>query len=200
VLLYSNANSSTAFKILNDYLRSEKLVKSKIVEHLSKLQIAEDFVIEQGNGAYQINLLKQNSWVPLAEMGFGISKIFFFLLTLSAYKLVFIEEPESNLHPDLQSKLADILQSFSGSNTKFIIETHSEYLIRKLQYLVAINKIKKEDVLIHYFPSASNRQQSTQIKTIRIKRDGGIDGDFGAGFFDEAANIIKDLFNLTYYN
>lgn len=200
VLLYSNANSSTAFKILNDYLRSEKLVKSKIVEHLSKIQIAEDFVIEQGNGAYQINLLKQNSWVPLAEMGFGISKIFFFLLTLSTYKLVFIEEPESNLHPDLQSKLADILQSFSSSNTKFIIETHSEYLIRKFQYMVATNNLSKDDIIIHYFNPEGDKNKTQPVKSIRINRDGSLDGEFGRGFYDEASNIIRDLFNLTVYN
>ena len=36
-------------------------------------------------------------------------------------------------------------------NIQFFIETHSEYLIRKLQYLTAKKEIKPEDSVIYYF-------------------------------------------------
>ena len=51
-------------------------------------------------------------------------------------KLIIVEEPEVFLHPDWQSKLADFFvycMNYNKKNDiKFIIETHSEYLIRKL--------------------------------------------------------------------
>ncbi len=52
--------------------------------------------------------------------------------------MVLLEEPESNLHPNLQSKLADFLIDASDRfGIKWVIETHSEYFIRKLQYWTA---------------------------------------------------------------
>lgn len=201
-LVYTDTGSKTSYGIINDYIsKFERYNHTQTINsQLRRLGIADCFKIEPANGAYTINLLKEKRWVPLAEMGFGISKIFFCLLALDAYDMVFLEEPESNMHPDLQAKLADILIAFSNKSKKIIIETHSEYLIRKLQYLVATNEIDKENVLIHYFSFNSKNKKGNRVKKIKIKRDGGLDGQFGPGFYDEAANIIRDLFSLTSYN
>ncbi|WP_158550062.1 DUF3696 domain-containing protein [Runella aurantiaca] len=79
---------------------------------------------------------------PLVEQGLGISQLVALLLTIITKednKKVFIfEEPEANLHPKFQSQLADMfIDAAKTFNIQFIIETHSEYLIRKLQYLIA---------------------------------------------------------------
>lgn len=200
VMLYSNSGSYTAFRIINDYLKSDSWKTNEISTFLRRFNIADDFKIDQTNGVYSISLLKGDNWVSLSELGFGISKIFFCLLALDTYQMVFLEEPESNLHPDYQSKLADIIQSFAKEQRRLVIETHSEYFIRKLQYLVATNKLNKDDVIIYYFNSITDKNKNKPVKAIGIKRDGSLDGEFGKGFFDEASNIIRDLFNLTVYN
>ena len=47
--------------------------------------------------------------------------------------VIIIEEPESNLHPNLQSLLADLfIDAASKFKIQFILETHSEYLVRKI--------------------------------------------------------------------
>jgi predicted ATPase len=83
------------------------------------------------------------------DLGFGIMQLFAILLHISFHKycdVLVIEEPESHLHPDLQSKFANFLVDVNKKfKIKFIIETHSEYLIRKLQYLTAKKKIKPND-------------------------------------------------------
>lgn len=49
-----------------------------------------------------------------------------------------IEEPETHLHPKYQSMLAEMfLDAYITYNIQFVIETHSEYLIRKFQTFVA---------------------------------------------------------------
>ena len=49
-----------------------------------------------------------------------------------------IEEPETHLHPKYQSMLAEMfLDAYTTYNIQFVIETHSEYLIRKFQTFVA---------------------------------------------------------------
>lgn len=112
--------------------------------------------------------------------------------------LIVIEEPESNLHPANQSRLADIIVKAAKTyGIQFIIETHSEYLIRKLQYLTAKGEIKPEDTQLYYFfhpdkvPEGEN-----QVKKINIEKDGRLSAPFGYGFFDESAHLMIELMNI----
>lgn len=112
--------------------------------------------------------------------------------------LLILEEPETNLHPKFQSLLADFL--IEAANTfkiQFIIETHSEYLIRKLQYLTAKKMIKPDDSIIYYFYDPNNIPTGEeQVRRIEIREDGSLSADFGTGFFDIADNIAISIFNL----
>jgi len=108
-------------------------------------------------------------------------------------KFIMIEEPEANLHPNFQSKIADlIIDSAWKFNNQFLIETHSEYLVRKLQYWVAKGKILPEVVQIYYF--TQDEKKGTQIKSINILKDGSLSGEFGDGFYDEADRISLELY------
>ena len=118
---------------------------------------------------------------------------------------VFLEEPESNLHPNLQSKLAELIISCTQWNRnsqamvkpKFIIETHSEYFIRKLQYLVGTEKIDNSKISLHYFEmNRKGKNKGVKVNSIKIKPDGVLSQPFCSGFLDEADNIAMSLFSL----
>lgn len=118
-------------------------------------------------------------------------------------KFILIEEPEAFLHPDWQSKLADFFAyCIKKFNVQFFIETHSEYLIRRLQYLTAVKdedkKIKPEDTIIFYFNNLDDKVEkgTEQVKEIKILEDGSLTDDFGPGFFDEATNLKFELLRL----
>jgi predicted ATPase len=115
------------------------------------------------------------------------------------YHVVLLEEPETNLHPNFQSKLADFLLDASKRfNIQFIIETHSEYLIRRLQYLVATKETYPKDIALYYFNDPENIPQGEeQVKKIEFLENGNLSDNFGLGFFDEADNLAIDLFNLN---
>ena len=71
--------------------------------------------------------------------------------------MLLIEEPETNLHPKWQSLLAEMfVEANKKFNIQFMIETHSEYLIRKFQTLVADNKINGEHIKIFYLRNPKN--------------------------------------------
>jgi predicted ATPase len=114
-------------------------------------------------------------------------------------RLLLLEEPETNLHPKLQSLLADFLVDVAKEfHITLLVETHSEYLIRKLQYLTAKKEITPADTAIYYFYDPENVPAGKkQVERIRIETDGSLDKDFGTGFFDEADNLAIDLFNIT---
>ena len=107
-----------------------------------------------------------------------------------------MEEPEIHLHPKYQSMLADMfVEAYQKYNIHFIIETHSEYLIRKLQVLVAEKKLKAEDVSLNYVEK--NEEGVSHNRQIKIKDDGRLDGSFGEGFYDEAGGLSRQLFMLN---
>lgn len=150
---------------------------------------------------------QNNTFLDLIDIGAGTTNITKIVLFLSQFfcadlfnyenKTVIIEEPETNLHPALQSKLADLfLDATITFNIQFIIETHSEYLIRRLQFLTAKKEIKPEDTIIHYlFHPESEHTQKTgeQLHTIRIQEDGRLDKEFGTGFFDESTKLMMSI-------
>lgn len=110
---------------------------------------------------------------------------------------VIIEEPELNLHPALQSKLADLfLDVHLRFKTDFLIETHSEYILRRSQVIVAENEYEvapnENPFYVYYFPKDPNQQP------YRLEYDttGRFKQNFGDGFFDEATNSTMKLLKL----
>ena len=109
-----------------------------------------------------------------------------------------IEEPEVHLHPKFQSKLAELFaDAYKKYNINFIIETHSEYLIRKLQTLVANKVVDNNDTSILYVYGQNDRPNyEPPVKRIYVKEDGMLDGHFGEGFFDEADSLSLELLSI----
>jgi|GEM_PF-5481118 len=170
---------------------------------------------------YECKIAQNGAWIPLSDLGVGANHLFIFLLkmailfsknipeeedapnddesaentiTMSEIKermFVILEEPEQNLHPDFQSKLADLLlYIYEKRRIKFIVETHSEYLIRRSQVLVA--KIAKEDAKknpfkVNYIP------ENGMPYDMEYRADGRFNQGFGKGFFDESKRQIIEL-------
>ncbi len=107
-------------------------------------------------------------------------------------KTIAIEEPEIHLHPKYQSLLAEMfVEAYNEYGINFIIETHSEYLVRKLQTLVAKKDIDKEQVSLIYVESVASSEK--KVRRIEINDDGCLKEAFGEGFFDEADNLAMNL-------
>lgn len=181
-----------------------------IQDWMNKFGIGADFEIISIDGeAYRVKIKDEDGYaVNLADKGMGSIQVMILLLRLAtilrtykpkgiAYYLypnrmlprIIIEEPEQNLHPKMQSLLADLFFKLSKEyNCRFLIETHSEYLIRKTQVLVGKEKYKDETDLnennpfkVYYFPS-DGPDRYEMLYTL----SGRFSNKFGEGFFDEA--------------
>ena len=109
-----------------------------------------------------------------------------------------LEEPENHLHPSLQSMLADMIQdAYSNYGVQFFVESHSEYLIRKMQLLVAKKKISSDSISLLYVNPISRPSYLSMLSDIGIGEDGILKHEFGSGFFDESIRLTKELFKST---
>lgn len=113
-----------------------------------------------------------------------------------APRTVAIEEPEIHLHPKFQSLLAEMLyEAYCKYNIQFIVETHSEYLLRKVQTLISLKHISPEDISMIYVEDESTVANGVEkVRKIPVKADGRLADSFGPGFYDEADNLSLELF------
>ncbi len=77
--------------------------------------------------------LPDRQTIPIEQMGEGVPNIVGLLadLALSEGKLILIEEPENDLHPQALKALLDLIIESSKSN-QFVISTHSNIVVRHL--------------------------------------------------------------------
>ena len=159
-------------------------------------------------------LEKNGKKMLLADEGYGITQLISILLQIELVikihrkydemndkfynmpHVICIEEPEVHLHPQYQSWLAEMfVEAYQNHDTHFIIETHSEYLIRKLQVLVADkdNALTPNDVSLNYVEKEDGISTNRKIE---ILEDGRLSEPFGPGFFDEATDLSMRLLKM----
>ena len=192
--------------IVHDFIKGEYLDSSKAQEFLKEsISILEldidDFSIRKSEDVISfLNFETEGHELMAGEVGFGLSQLVPILLKiiLAGDGSLIVEEPEANLHPNLQSKLADIfVLAHKTFGTQFILETHSEYMIRRFQYLIANKEFGRDDLIIHYFNSDKAVEKGEdKIKHIKVTQWGGLSDTFGPGFFDESTRLQFDLLQL----
>lgn len=196
----------------NNLLLSNKK-RRFINKWLQKFNLGEQLEIKQPEDDLQLIYIVQNEVLfRLKDIGEGSQKVVNILLGMithgksdldSSERPLFnglssflIHEPEESLHPHLQSLLGDLLvDMYQEYNVKFIVETHSEYLIRKLQVLASENTIDGNDMVVNYFRNNEETEEgSEKVYPIHFKSDGRLDQEFGPGFYDENAQMMKRHF------
>ncbi|MFD1315225.1 DUF3696 domain-containing protein [Namhaeicola litoreus] len=208
----SNRSDNEIDLIIRDYaISGESFDKNFIQDCFSIIKLNGELKIERYEGEISLIYIKQGDrLVNLADVGFGYSQIVPIIIQIynlhnkygidkSSPISLIIEEPEANLHPNLQSKLADVLVlAYKTYGIHFILETHSEYLIRKLQYLTANKEITTEDINIYYFNEDEYvNEKEKKVKKININTFGGLTDSFGPGFYDEATKLQFELLRIN---
>lgn len=171
-----------------------------ITKWMKELKIGLDFQIDAISGeAYTMEITNmQGSKMPLADMGMGSIQMMILLLKLATIlnkkqgrdTIIIVEEPEQNLHPLLQSRLAELFASVNREyGFRFVIETHSEYIIRKSQAMIASGEVEfeKNPFKVFFFPEKGEPYDMVYQENGRFKET------FDSGFFDEAAKWTSEI-------
>ena len=90
----------------------------------------QKWVFKQGNIEFDISLTSEGT-KKIAILDTLLGNHF-----LSKESVVFIDEPEAGLHPNMVVELLDIINILANAGMQFFIATHSYFVIKKL-YLIA---------------------------------------------------------------
>jgi predicted ATPase len=176
--------------------RDSSTVK-KVNQYMQKLNIPyEVYVVKldaDGAGilgdiiALQLVDLRSNVVLSLEDVGFGISQVLPILvqLAISESDMVLIEQPELHLHPALQAHFGDLLIDgiTPDSKNQFIIETHSEHLLLRLQRRIREGILSSEDIRIYYIDA--NKELGSYVQLIEMDDQGEFITAWPNGFFPE---------------
>ena len=146
---------------------------------------------------YEVEILEKDQWSQFDDRGHLVEPG----QEHKKDSFIAIEEPEIHLHPKQQSLLADMMcEAYEKYTIYSIVETHSEYLVRRLQVLVAQEKFSANNISLCYVYSSSEarddddyKSEKGQIKTIEIGEDGKLKDKFGPGFYDVSSSLINTV-------
>lgn len=117
-----------------------------IADWLLQMGMIESFRVEEiakGRKDYEVRVRRTASSpeVLITDVGVGVSQILPVLVQCyyaQPHETVIFEQPEIHLHPRVQAEMADvIIDAMLTGNVQFIIESHSEHFLRRLQRRVA---------------------------------------------------------------
>ena len=133
--------------------------------------------------------IRTETVVTPVDVGYGISQILPVIVegVAGRSRIICVDQPEVHLHPKLQAEIADLM--IESRSKQWIVETHSELLVRRILRRIAEKKIKPSDVSVLYVdpPSASNSERGSEIKVLEIEESGRFSSStpWPQGFFED---------------
>lgn len=127
------------------------------------------------------------------DIGIGISQVVPVIVTALDGKgrLLAIEQPELHLHPRIQAEIADLfIEACQKKHHRFLIETHSEHCILRLQRRIRETadakhadgrELMSDDVVIYHVSSEEGR---TGVSRIDLDRNGEFVQPWPDDFFE----------------
>jgi len=158
--------------------------------------IAKDVRVERvGTGVVTIQLKDPRLEIEssLADIGFGASQVLPVIvqgLCAADDALLLVEQPEIHLHPDAQAELGDFFIETSGEGKRWLIETHSEHLLLRVQRRIAEDKLRPQDVAVYYVERKRGESHVRRIELDEYGRMPEWPRDFFAADFEDVERRV----------
>lgn len=188
----------------NGEYTAEILYDKELKKHINYwLKEIAGYELSEDNGNDKVKSINLNDEkthiqkINLLDLGSGIAQVL--PIITQAFKsennTILVEEPEIHLHPKAQATLGEMFAvAAKERNNTFVIETHSENLLLRLERLIRLGKLSKDDVSVIYVDKDINGSKCIPLK---LDDDGDIVNinEVPDGFFEEGFNELFDVGN-----
>ena len=141
---------------------------------------------KQMSDPFQLQVkVRSGPYANIVDVGYGISQSLPILVDIMAAndrqsrlrkheRTFLLQQPEVHLHPRGQAQLASLfIKAFKKRGNRFLIETHSDYIVDRVRISVRQGLLKPDDVSILYFESNGN---AVNIHNMGLDDDGNLGG------------------------
>lgn len=181
-----NKDFTETIKLLNAFGKKSGLFDRIGPRQLGK-SITDPFQICVSNSGPQTNI---------SNVGYGVNQslpiIAHIFFKIQRNEQLVIQQPEVHLHPRAQAELGTLFSSFNKSlGAKFLIETHSDYLIDRIRMCARDGLINHADVKIYHF---TKKKASTSFDKLSIDQYGNIidpPKSYRSFFLKEQLNLLS---------
>ena len=172
-------------------------IDEQIPKWLQRLELIDSYdlhPISDRSRDYEflVKKYKDGPEVRLTDVGFGVSQVLPVLILCyyaSKGSILILEQPEAHLHPKVQTELADVLiDAVTNRNIQIILESHSEYLLSRLQRRIAEGQISSDDTTLYF---CQINDGTSEIEQLDVDEYGNIRNWPQDFFGDVTGELIK---------
>ncbi|WP_167605804.1 AAA family ATPase [Maribellus sediminis] len=184
---------------LIELFRERTDIKRKVNSWMKKFNINVD-IDQLEEVIHKIRVHHSGLSLDITDVGFGISQVM--PIIAQSYlarnnSITLIEQPEIHLHPKMQAELADLfIDTCKDDNItrNFIIETHSEYLLKRLRRRISDGSIDASDVAIYFIHPKNDSRNHAIIENVEISDTGEFEwpSDFYADDLKDTIEFLKN--------
>jgi predicted ATPase len=157
-------------------------------------------ILRYGKGEtapFELDVVLDSDPLGINNVGYGVSQslpIFVELFARSELSWFAIQQPEVHLHPKAQAAIGELIYEMCVNESKrFVIETHSDYLIDRFRRMKKNGGKREPDAQIVYFERKDGKNIAYPMD---IAQDGTLPSDQPEGyrkFFVNEALAVLDL-------
>ena len=157
--------------------------RERLVEALTAFGVSSSLFEELGvkrlgkrpSDPFQILVTMAGPPANLPDVGYGVSQALPVIVqSILAEKrtMLLLQQPEVHLHPRGQAALGSFFSTLVAKDKKrFVIETHSDYLLDRIRIEVASGRLRADDVLLLFFEKSG---METHVHPIRLDAHGNV--------------------------
>ncbi len=170
-------------------------LSATVARSLKEMGVIDSFRVERINKnrkefEVRVQRTPRSAEVLITDVGVGVSQMLPVLVQCYYARrgaTVIFEQPEIHLHPRVQADLADVFVDASLNGTvQFIIESHSEHFLRRLQRRVAEEQIGKDHVAFYVCDASEGSSRITELQVDEVGAISNWPKDF---FGDEMGDL-----------
>lgn len=146
---------------LNEFGENSEMFKDIKIKKLGS-KMGDPFELQVKIAKYHINIM---------NVGYGVSQVLPILVRMineietGIFARLLIQQPEVHLHPRAQSALGSLLVEFAEKKKqKYLIETHSDYIIDRIRIEIREGKISPDKVSLVYHELKGGKVKLHNIK------------------------------------